>query len=86
METIYVVTDVRTVPEGNAVLVTTTQHTSRSTAESLFYTKLAAAANPDSQYPKHYVSLMTNDGFVIETKGYTREQEPEPEPEPTEEA
>ena len=79
MEPIYIVHDVRTVEDngGHAVLITSTQHHSRNGAESQFYQKLAAAANPDSQYPRHCVTLMTNDGFVIETKGYTHEQEPE---------
>lgn len=79
MEPIYIVTDMRTVEDngGYAVLITSTQHHSRQGAESQFYTKVAAAANPDSQYPRHAVTLMTNDGFVIESKGYVHEQEPE---------
>ena len=77
METIYIVCDVRTVSGGGAVLITTTQHLSRESAESVFYNKLSAAANPDNQYPKHSVTLMTNDGFIIETKGYVHSQESE---------
>ena len=87
MEPIYIVTDVRTVPEGNAVLITSTQHSSRQSAESLYFSKLATAANPDSQYPHHAVTLMTNEGFVLETRHYEHEitpPEPEPEPEPPE--
>lgn len=71
MGIIYIVHDIRTVADQNAVLITSTQHSSRESAESMFYTKLAAAANPDNQYLKHCVTLMTNEGFIIETKGYT---------------
>ena len=75
MTTIYIVTDIRTVEDGSAVLITNTQHTTRNSAEQVYYTKLAAAANPDNQHPTHAVTLMTNDGFVLESKCYHRETE-----------
>ena len=83
--TIYIVTDVKTVPHegGYAVLVNTTQHQSRNGAEERYHTALAAAARSD-QYPVYSAFLMTNEGFVIESKSYTHEVQPEPEPEPEE--
>lgn len=83
MDPIYVVTEIKTVADQSAVLISSTQHSSRNSAESLYYSKLAAAANPDNTYPKHAVLLATNEGFVIDSKCYTHEQ-PEPEPDPTE--
>lgn len=81
--TIYIVTDVKTVPyEGDyAVVVNTTQHHTRNGAEERYHTALAAAARSD-QYPVYSAFLMTNEGFVIESKSYTHDVQPEPEPEP----
>ena len=81
MNPIYIVTDIRTVEGGGAVLITSTQHLSRQSAESLYYSKLATAANPDNNFPKHAVMLSTNEGFVIESKAYSHEPEPTPEEE-----
>lgn len=81
MATIYVVTEIKTVSDQSAVLTSFTQHSTRDSADSQYYAKLAAAANPNNQYPKHAVILATNDGFVLESKSYTHETEPEPEPE-----
>lgn len=85
MEPIYIVLDIRTVEYegGYAVVLNNTQHHTRQGAESQFYTKLAAAANPDNPNPKRSVVLMTDEGFVIDGKSYAQ-PEPEPEPEPEE--
>ena len=82
METIYIVSEIKTVEHegGYAVVISNTQHSTRQSAESQYYTKLAAAANPDNPNPKRSVVLMTNDGCVIDSKSYSL---PEPEPEPT---
>lgn len=84
--TIYVVSDMRTVKDtatgSYAVVTNTTQHQSRNGAEERYHTALAAAAR-NSQYPLMSAVLMTNDGFVIESKAYKHDvPEPEPEPEP----
>ena len=81
--TIYIVTDVKTVPHdgGYAVLVNSTQHQSRNGAEERYHTALATAARSE-QYPVYSAFLMTNEGFVIESKSYTHDVQPEPEPEP----
>lgn len=92
--TIYIVTKIRTVPNGDSVaaLIEETQHLSRTSAESRYYSVLAAAANDANALVSSGV-LMTNEGFVIESKSYTHEiqppapkpePEPEPEPEPNE--
>lgn len=80
METIYIVLEIKTVEHegGYAVITSNTQHSTRQSAESQYYTKLAAAANPDNTNPKRSVVLMTNEGFVIDSKCYAI-----PEPEPT---
>lgn len=78
--TIYVVTDIRTVADsstgGYAVLINSTQHQSRNGAEERYHTALAAAAH-STQYPKYGAIMMTNDGFVIESKSYEHEIQPE---------
>ena len=80
--TIYVVTDIRTVQDsstgGYAVLINSTQHQSRNGAEERYHTALAAAAR-STQYQKYGAIMMTNDGFVIESKSYEHEIQPEPE-------
>lgn len=84
MEPIYIVLEIRTVEHegGYAVVTSNTQHTTRQSAESQYYTKLAAAANPDNTNPRRTVTLMTNDGFVIDSKSYVKpETEPESEAE-----
>lgn len=84
METMYIVLEIKTVEHegGYATITSNTQHTKRDSADSQYYTRLAAAANPDNTNPKHAVALMTNEGFVLDSKCYTHEPEPEPEPEP----
>lgn len=85
MEPIYIVLEIKTVEHegGYAVVTSNTQHHTRQGAESQYYSKLAAAANTDNPNPKRSVTLMTNEGFVIDSKCYAREEpEPEPEPEP----
>ena len=83
MEPIYIVMEIKTVEHegGYAVVTSNTQHSTRQSAESQYYTKLAAAANPDNPNPKRAVALLTNEGFVIDSKCYTQ---PETETETTE--
>lgn len=50
-----------------------TSFTDRNVAENKLHTVLAAAAI--SQKPVHSAVLMTNEGFVIETKCYKHEVE-----------
>lgn len=82
MDTIYIVTDIKTVPyEGDyAVVVNTTQHHSRNGAEERYHTALAAAARSE-QYPLWSAVMMTNDGFVLASQSYAHDVQPEPEPE-----
>ncbi|MBR2804910.1 MAG: hypothetical protein IKE20_07205 [Eggerthellaceae bacterium] len=77
--TIYIVTDIRTVPHegGYAVLVNTTQHQSRNGAEERYHTALAAAARSE-QYPVYSAIMATNEGFVIASQSYTHEVAPAP--------
>ena len=79
--TIYIVTDFKTVTDnatgGYAVIVNTTQHQSRNGAEERYHTALATAAR-SAQYPKYGAVMMTNEGFVIESKCYEHEVEPAP--------
>ena len=81
MDTIYIVYEIKTVETegGYAVVTSNTQHSTRQSADSQYYSRLAAAANPDNPNPKRSVVLMTNDGFVLESKCYAQ-----PEPEATE--
>lgn len=78
--TIYIVTDIRTVEDGSAVLINSTQHSKRLSAEARYHSALAAAANSE-QYPCYSVIMMTNEGFVIASEHYTHDA-PAPEPEP----
>ena len=80
--TIYIVTDIRTVPDGDgyAVLINSTQHHSRNGAEERYHTALAAAARSD-QYPVYSAIMATNEGFVIASQAYTHDVQPAPEPE-----
>ena len=81
--TIYIVTDIRTVPDGDgfAVVTNTTQHTDRLKAEARYHTALAGAANND-QYPMWAAALMTNDGDTLEHRCFEHDVQPAPEPEP----
>ena len=82
--TIYLVSDMRTVPDpatgGYACLTNTTQHQTRNGAEERYHTALATAAR-SSQYPRYGAIMMTNEGFVIESKSYDHDEQPAPEPE-----
>jgi hypothetical protein len=80
MEPIYIVMEIKTVEHegGHAVVISNTQHSTRQSAESQYYSKLAAAANPDNTNPKRSVVLLTNEGFPIDYKSYAL---PEPETE-----
>ena len=82
--TIYIVSDFRTVPDaqtgGWAVITNTTQHQTRNGAEERYHTALATAAR-SSQYPRYGAIMMTNDGFVLESKSYDHDEQPAPEPE-----
>ena len=86
--TIYLVTDMKTVPDsatgGYACLTNTTQHQTRNGAEERYHTALAAAAR-NTQYPLMSAVMMTNDGFVLASQAYEHEVQPEPEPEPEQE-
>ena len=84
MDPVYIVLEIKTVEHegGYAVVTSNTQHSTRQSAESQYYAKLAAAANHDNPNPKRAVVLMANDGFPIEYKSY---EKPEPEPEPVSE-
>lgn len=81
MEPIYLVMEIKTVEHegGYAVVISNTQHHTRQGAESQYYSRLAAAANPDNTNPKRSVALLTNEGFVLDSKCYAI-----PEPEVTE--
>lgn len=77
--TVYIVADFRTVFDTStgtyAVLPNITQHQSRNGAEERYHTALAAAARSD-QYPCYSAFMMTNDGFVLESKHYEHEVNP----------
>ena len=81
---IYIVSDMRTVPDpatgGYACITTTTQHQSRNGAEDRYHTALAAAAR-NSQYPLMSAVMMTNEGKVLAWQSYEHEQQPETETE-----
>lgn len=70
--TIYIVTDIKTIADGSAVLINSTQHSTRNGAEERYHTALAAAARSE-QYPKYSAVMMTNDGFVIASQSYDHE-------------
>ena len=76
--TIYIVSDMRTVPDGDgyAVITTTTQHHTRNGAEERYHTALASAARSE-QWPMWSAVMMTNDGSVIASQSYAHEVEPE---------
>lgn len=82
--TIYLVTDMRTVPDsqtgGYACLTSTTQHQSRDGAEERYHTALAAAAR-NAQFPLTGAVMMTNAGFVLASQVYEHDVQPEPEAE-----
>lgn len=79
--TIYLVSDMRTVPDsatgGYACITNTTQHQTRNGAEERYHTALAAAAR-STQYPLMSAVMMTNDGFVIASQSYEHDVQPQP--------
>ena len=79
--TIYLVTDMRTVPDsatgGYACLTNTTQHQSRNGAEERYHTALAAAAR--GTYPVMGAVMMDNAGNVLAAEHYEHEVQPQPE-------
>lgn len=85
--TIYLVSDMRTVPDsatgGYACITNTTQHQTRNGAEERYHTALATAAR-STQYPLMSAVMMTNDGFVIASQSYEHDVQPAPEPESAE--
>ena len=82
--TIYIVSDMRTVPDaqtgGYAVITNTTQHLDRVKAEARYHTALAGAANSET-VERWSAVLMTNEGFVIASQSYDHDVQPTPEPE-----
>lgn len=71
----YIVIEIQTYATGE-VGTLITQHDNRNQAESKFHTVLASAAI--SGLPKHSCVLMTNDGFLLDTKCYEVIEESEP--------
>jgi hypothetical protein len=82
--TIYLVSDMRTVPDsatgGYACITNTTQHQTRNGAEERYHTALAAAARGTN--PVMGAMMYTNEGFVLASEHYEHEVQPQPEPEP----
>ena len=80
--TIYLVSDMRTVPDsatgGYACITNTTQHQTRNGAEERYHTALATAAR-STQYPLMSAVMFTNDGFVLASQSYEHEVTPAPE-------
>lgn len=76
--TIYLVHDMKTVPDGDsyAVITNTTQHHTRNGAEERYHTALATAAR-SAQWPCWSAVMCTNEGFVIESKFYTHDVQPQ---------
>ena len=79
--TIYLVSDMRTVPDsatgGYACLTNTTQHQTRNGAEERYHTALATAARY-TQYPLMSAVMFTNDGFVLASQSYKHDVQPQP--------
>ena len=76
----YIVFEIQTNVDGS-VGTLVYSFDARADAESKFHYVLGAAAV--SQLPLHSCVLMTNEGFILESKAYKHEQ-PESEPEPEE--
>ena len=83
MPTIYIVTDVKTVPYegGYAVVINSTQHRDRLKAEARYHDALAKAARMEN-VTSAGAYMMTNEGFFIDSQVFAIGGEPEPEPEP----
>lgn len=82
-EIVYLVTDVRTVKQGDsyAAPTNTTQHRTRQKADARYYDALAKAAKMENVLSAG-AYMMTNEGFYIDSKVLYIGQEPQPEPEP----
>lgn len=71
----YIVLEIQTNSDGN-VGTLVTSYSDRDLAESKYHLVLSAAAV--SQLPVHSCALVTDEGFLIESKAY-KHQEPESE-------
>ena len=83
--TVYLVTDVRTVKDGDsyAAITNTTQHRKRLKAEERYHDALAKAAKMENVISAG-AYMMTNEGFYLDSKVFQIGQPtPEPETEPT---
>ena len=79
----YIVLEIQTYADGN-VGTLISSYDDRNAAESKYHTVLAAAAI--SQIPLHSAVILTNEGYILESRNYTyTAPEPEPEPSPIEE-
>lgn len=72
----YIVIEIQTTAEGN-VSILKDSYAGRPEAEQKYHTVLAAAAV--SNVAVHVGVLMTNEGFVIESRKYEHDAQPEPE-------
>ena len=81
--TVYLVTDVKTVPyQGDyASVYNTTQHRDRLKAEARYHDALAKAARMEN-VTSAGAYMVTNEGFFIDAKVFDIGGEPAPEPEP----
>ena len=81
--TVYLVTDMRTVKQGDsyAAPTNTTQHRTRQKADARYYDALANAAKMEGVISAG-AYMMTNEGFLIDSKVLYFGQEPTPEQEP----
>lgn len=77
MTTKYLVFEIQTYLNGE-IGTLITQHSNRNEAESKYHTVLAAAAI--SGLLRHCAVLMTNEGFLLETKCYELSSVPEESP------
>ena len=77
----FIVFEIQT-NDDNTVGTIVTTYTDQNQAESAYHTVLASAAV--SALPVHSCALLTNEGFLMQSKCYKHTPEPEPEPEPEE--
>jgi len=81
----YIVLEIQTNANGS-VGTLIDSFDDQNAAWSKYHTILAAAAI--SQIPMHTAVILTNEGYILESRNYKYtppEPEPEPEPEPAEE-
>lgn len=64
----FIVIEMQKDANGNVAIVTPAMYDNQNEAESKFYTVLAAAAV--SNVPKHSVTMLHEDGFVIRNETY----------------